>query len=231
MDNLTIIIIMIVVLVILPIVFARMSGKNPMEVFFGSRVKGTAFDKKEDAENEKKARPAKKEKNSTKDDLILLVSDLTSYVRRNHFYIIMPGTLSHKGKTANLAAVIITRGAVIGINCFGFGGKILAGSGRDDWTQTMNDEKRRFPSPVVKNEEQARILKDVLAAEGLGHIETRVVGVFTAPGVQLSGMGGSGCYNRETLKNYLASDSCMVSRGIEPAEIGKRLEPYVKRQK
>ena len=51
---------------------------------------------------------------------------------------IMPGTLQHKGKTAALAAVIITRGMVLGVNCVGFGRPIMAGSGRDDWTQTIN---------------------------------------------------------------------------------------------
>ena len=41
--NLTIILIMIAVLIVLPIIFARMSGKNPMEMFFGSRVNDTSF--------------------------------------------------------------------------------------------------------------------------------------------------------------------------------------------
>ncbi|MCR5294046.1 MAG: NERD domain-containing protein [Lachnospiraceae bacterium] len=230
----TVILIMILVMIVLPIVFARLSGRNPMEVFFGSRVKGTAFDRKNDASAEeagRKAGPAKKEKNSGKEDIILLISDLTSYARRNHYYMIMPGTLTFKGKTANLAAILITRGTLVGFNCFGFGGRILAGSGKDDWTQTMNGERRRFASPLVKNEEQEKILRSILQEEGLGHVESRVVGVFTAPEVKLSGTGGSSCYDRNSLKNYLSSDALLVSRNLNPEEIGRKLEPYVKRQK
>lgn len=230
MDNLTIILIMIGVMIVIPVIFARLSGRNPMEIFFGRRVNDTGF-----GTGEKKAsgggKKAKAEKNSTRNDLMVLISDLTGYARRNHFYMIMPGTLQHKGKTAALAAVIITRGMVLGVNCFGFGGSIMAGSGRDDWTQTMNGEKKRFPSPVVKNQDQEKILSAVLKEAGLEGTRCKVIGVFTTPGVRLSGLGGTGCYDRGMLKTYLSSDECMTGRDLDPSAVGAALEPFVKRQK
>ena len=227
MDNLTIILIMIVI----PVIFARLSGRNPMEIFFGRRVNDTGFGaggKKQDPQAGKKG---KEEKNSSKNDLLVLISDLTTYARRNHFYMIMPGTLQHGGKTASLAAVIITRGMVLGINCFGFGGSVMAGSGRDDWTQTMNGEKKRFPSPTVKNQEQEKLLSRVLKDAGLEGIRYKVIGVFTAPGVRLSGLRDTACFDRGMIKTYLASDECMISRDLEPSAVGAALEPFVKRQK
>lgn len=231
MDNLTIIIIMITVLIVIPIIFARMSGKNPMEIFFGSRVNDSAFGKKDNPESTTGKGAKKTEKNSNKNDLLNTLSSLANYTRRNRFYLIVPGTLEYGGKMANLAAIIITRRGVIGVNCFGYGGKIVAGSGKDDWTQTLNGEKTKFGSPVAKNEEQAKILKSVLDAEGLGDIEYRVIGVFTAPNVQLSGARSSHCYNRDSLREFLASDACMVSHDITPKEVGDKLGPYIKRQK
>ena len=102
MDNLTIILIMIAVMIVIPVIFARLSGKNPMEIFFGRRVNDTGFGaggKKQDPQAGKKG---KEEKNSSRNDLMVLISDLTTYARRNHFYMIMPGTLQHGGKTASL---------------------------------------------------------------------------------------------------------------------------------
>ena len=51
MDNLTIILIMIAVMIVIPVIFARLSGRNPMELFFGRRVNDTGFgagEKKQD---------------------------------------------------------------------------------------------------------------------------------------------------------------------------------------
>lgn len=231
MDNLTIILIMIFVMIVLPIIFARMSGKNPMEIFFGSRVKDSAFQSRSAGVGEPEKKNKREEKNSNRRELMIVMSDLTSYARRNRFYMIMPGTLQYNGKTANLAAIIVTRRAVIGVNCFGYGGKITAGSGKDDWTQNLNGEKKKFASPVVKNQEQERILRGVLDAEGLRNVECKVVGAFTASGVQLTGAGGTHCYDRRLLGNYLSSDECMTSRDLIPKEIGEKLEKYIKRQK
>lgn len=230
MDNLTIILIMITVMIVIPIIFARISGKNPMEVFFGSRVKGSAFDKGGSGQAQDTGKSRKEEKNSNRNELLVVMSDMTSYARRNRFYIIMPGTLQCKGKMAHLAAVIITRGSVIGVNCFGFGGSITAGSGKDDWSQTINGEKKKFTSPVVKNREQEAILRGVLDDAGFKDVNAKVVGAFTASNVKLTGAGGTGCYDRNGLKRYLASNECMVSRDLTPSEIGKKLEPYVRRQ-
>ena len=97
MDNLTIILIMIGVMIVIPVIFARLSGRNPMEIFFGRRVNDTGF-----GTGEKKAsgggKKAKEEKNSTRNDLMVLISDLTGYARRNHFCV-------HAGRRSALLSV------------------------------------------------------------------------------------------------------------------------------
>ncbi len=111
-------IIMALVLIVLPILLGRLSGRSPMEVIFGRRVNDTAFGQGKDGEKEK-AGPV--QKNSTKQELMTLISDLLSYSRRNHFYCFTPGTLEVNGEVASLSAVIVTRSAVLGFNCFGYG--------------------------------------------------------------------------------------------------------------
>ena len=84
---------MILVLIVVPVVFAKISGRDPMEVFFGSRVKGSAFAAKDKGEAKKENTAKKTEKNSDRNELLVTLSEITNYVRRNRFYVIMPGTL------------------------------------------------------------------------------------------------------------------------------------------
>jgi hypothetical protein len=228
--NLTIILIMIAVLIVLPIIFARMSGRNPMEMFFGSRVNDTSF-AGEKTENEKKAAPKGREKNSTKNDIMVLISRVLTYARRNRFYAIVPGTVTIGDRTASLAAIVVTRGCVLGVNRYGFGGSIEGKSGSSDWVQTLNGERKSFPSPTVKNEEQRKILADVLTDAGCPEVDAQVVGVFTEPKVRFTKVSGKGCYTMDMFRDFLASDTCMRSKDLDPSEIGKKLEAYVMRAK
>ena len=209
--NLTVILIMVAVLIVLPVIFARISGKNPMEMFFGSRVNKTSF--------------------AGEKPIMVLISRLLTYARRNRFYTIVPGTLTIGEQTASLAAVVVTRGCVLGVNCYGFGGSIEGKSGSADWVQTLNGERKSFPSPTVKNEEQRKILADVLVDAGYPEVDAQVVGVFTEPKVRFTKVAGKGCYTMDMFRDFLASDMCMRSKDLDPSEIGKKLEAYVKRAK
>ena len=162
---------------------------------------------------------------------MVLISRLLTYARRNRFYTIVPGTLTIGEQTASLAAVVVTRGCVLGVNCYGFGGSIEGKSGSADWVQTLNGERKSFPSPTVKNEEQRKILADVLVDAGYPEVDAQVVGVFTEPKVRFTKVAGKGCYTMDMFRDFLASDMCMRSKDLDPSEIGKKLEAYVKRAK
>ena len=71
MNNMTIILIMILVLIVVPVVFAKISGRDPMEVFFGSRVKGSAFASKDKEASRKENTAQKTEKNSDRNELLV----------------------------------------------------------------------------------------------------------------------------------------------------------------
>ena len=61
-EMLPVFIIMALVMIVLPIVLGRLSGKSPMEVFFGSRVNSSAFGGGNQAQENKDAGKAEKGK-------------------------------------------------------------------------------------------------------------------------------------------------------------------------
>ena len=85
--------IIIVVLLGIPVVISKKTGVKPMEMLFGKMANRGIF--KSDKAGEKSDRPReKKQANSSRNDLLELISRLATYARRNHFRLIVPGTLS-----------------------------------------------------------------------------------------------------------------------------------------
>lgn len=221
--------IMLLVLIGIPVLLGRKSGKSPMEIIFGSRVKGTAFEKKETGAGEKEKAAAAREKNSGREDLLATVSDLVSYARRNHFALLVPGTIQAGGKTANLAAILLTRGRVVGINCFGYGGSIQAYPGEANWTQTQGGKKKSFDSPVAKNRLQEEILREALKEAGFGETPAEVLGVFTASSAVLKSAGKTSCFTREALRTKLSEDRYLKDEGLDPEKLRAALDGKILR--
>ena len=241
MEMLPVYIIMALVLIGLPILLGRLSGKSPMEVFFGDRINNTIFGRKKSkgsgasSADTGENNPAKGKgsnppaKNSTKQELLSFVSDLVSYSRRNHFYSIVPGTLSINGETASFACIIVTRQTVLGFNCFGYGGLIFCENGKDTWRQLMNGQETRFDSPAIKNQKQEEILRQVLTACGYPDLRTQVYGVFPAPSASLQHRSGTDCYSHKNMLQLLQNDTYLKDKGVDPQKVGKALEKYVKK--
>ena len=221
-------IIMALVLIVLPILLGRLSGKNPMEIIFGRRVNDTAFSRGNGEESEN-AGPL--QKNSTRQELMVLISDLLSYSRRNHFYCFTPGTLEVNGEVASLSAVIVTRSAVMGFNCFGYGGTVYADMSADRWRQVINGQTIHIDSPVKRNEHQDELLAASLEKIGYGDLKHTVYGVFTAGGVELKNRSGTQCYTAKEIMGVLGSDKVLRDKGLDPQKIGKLLEQQTKKSK
>ena len=220
--------IIIVVLLGIPVVISKKTGVKPMEMLFGKMANRGIF--KSDKAGEKSDRPReKKQANSSRTDLLGLVSRLATYSRRTHFRLIVPGTLSCDGAIAVLTALILTRSGVVGINCFGFGGRVDAQRGEADWVQVMNGEQTAFPSPVTKNRNQEKLVRQVLEEVGFAGADVEIVGVFTAPSAWLSNAAGTNCYTTEDALKYLRGDAFMRDGGLEPKALEEALQPRIVR--
>lgn len=231
LETIILYVIIAVVLIVIPVVLARKTGQNPMELIFGERVRHSAFGKKEKETkaSPKSVKPAKRETNSSRNDLLDLISHLATYARRNHFRLIVPGTLTSNGETAVLAALLITRSMAVGINCFGFGGTVHGEPGDSDWSQTLNGEKITFSSPVAKNRKQRDLVQQVIRETGREDVPVEIIGVFTSPSVKLSVSSKANCYTKTGLYQYLQKERFLADRGLVPEELEKSLEPKVLR--
>ena len=236
-------IIIILVLIVLPIVLGRKAGISPLEALFGKQAEGLFGKKKkkegtasggDDAKGASgKAGGKKKEevqKNSSRQELMTAISASLTYSRRNHYYCIVPGTLMHEDKVASLAAIVVTKGKVLGFNCFGYGGTVTAGFGDDDWTQVLNGDEKKIDSPVVRNRRQKEILDAVLKECGFLNIPTEIYGVFTASGTILKDHKNTHCCTQKAMMEILKGDRFLEDRGLDPAKVGKALEAHVKKK-
>ena len=236
-------IIMALVLIGLPVLLGRITGKSPMEMFFGAWINKTRYGKKEDSGGEaaeikstdeagkkggkkKKSPPAR---NSTKQELLSFISSVISYARRNRFYSLVPGTLEVEGEITGFSAVVVTRARVIGFNCFGYGGDIYCEKDSRTWKQVMDGKEKQVASPVEKNRHQQELLEKALAACGFPEVRCQVFGVFTAPSANLRTRGGTNCYGQNDLLFVIQRDEYLKDHGVDPQKVGKALEGLVKR--
>lgn len=220
--------IIVVVLIGIPVVISKKFGIKPMEMLFGKLADRGVF-KSDKGESRDKQRRERKQTNSNRNDLLELLSRLATYTRRNHFRMIVPGTLSCDGTIAVLTALIITRSGVVGINCFGFGGRVDGNSGQKDWAQVLNGEEIAFPNPVGKNRNQEKLVRQVLEEVGFAGTNVEIIGVFTSPSVMLMNASGTNCFTRDDALNYLRSDAFLKDGGLEPKALEAALQPRIVR--
>ena len=220
--------IIVVVLIGVPVFISRKLGARPMEMLFGKLANRGIF--KSDKDGSKKDKPQeKRQTNSNRNDMLDLISRLATYARRNHFRLIVPGTLSCDGEMAVLTALIVTRCGVVGINCFGFGGRVVAEGGGKDWVQIMNGAQTAFPNPVTKNRNQEALVRRVLEEVGYAGAEVKVIGVFTSPSVWLSNTAGTDCYTRDEAMKVLRGDAFLRDGGLDPKALEAVLQPRIVR--
>ena len=215
--------IMVVIFLLFPMFLGRKTGRSFMEILVGRK---RSSDTKKDGEN-KEDKNAGKEKNSSKNDLLNFISSMASFSRKYHCHLVFPGALKTEGGTAMLAAVLITRTRAVGFSCFGYAGTVLCKSGDEDWNQTLNGEKIRIKSPSKRVKEQEVLLKSALQSTGYGNLPCEVMGIFTAPKVQLMNAGKANCYTKKAALEKLNSEQYTGNGPIDPKEVGKALETLV----
>ena len=167
--------------------------------------------------------------NGRSQDIQSLVSTLLIFVRRNKLGLVYPGTVEHKGKMANLVAILVTREEVIGINCFGFGGTISEQKGK--WNQHMNGTDQEIPDPVEGNLKQAEIVRAAMDDHGMADIPMRVVAVFTSHTVSVRTEKEDEVFDTKGLLSHLKSCVSRENKTIDPETVSRQLNDCVRRIK
>ena len=187
------------------------------------RLPGDARREKRAAERqEKKEAPA--EKNSSRNDVLDLVSLLLSTARQIGGTLVYPGVLTDGNHQTSLIGVMITKKMAVGINVFGFGGKVKGDRETVPWTQTMNGVTKQIPNPLERSAVQLKQLEGVLASAGLSDIPVRVLPVVTSKTVVLTGSMKGRCYKSEDMKALFMQEEYSGNGPVVPKETGKKLK-------
>lgn len=168
-------------------------------------------------------------KNSGTAELMELISQLVTFANRNHVMLVYPGTVRFGSKTANLVAFVVTRAEIIGLNCFGYSGKV----GMEDktWYQDMNGVRTKLNDPLALSRTQAEIVRPALKDAGLDKIPFRVVSVFTSRSVTLENAPIGYVFTAKGLITYLKERVAAEPERIDPQDTAKKLNTYVVRMK
>lgn len=237
-QTITFFIVLVLVFVILPAVLKKLTGRDFTELLVGRRLSGQRSNRKEDGgtggENtgEKSAeREGKKEKNSTKADILRTLSDIAAFARRNQYYAIIPGILRKGELETKLPAILVMRSGVVGINLFGYGGSVSAKKDDPEWTQTINGESRQIPSPIQASEAAKQALGRILAQIGYGEVEVNVISAFTQKDVRITGPMASEVIRSGALTGELGKSRYVRTKNVDVKDVGSALAVFQVRGK
>lgn len=160
---------------------------------------------------------------NARNDYLRAMSDLLTFARRNRLFAIVPGNLACQDGTAELDALVVTRARVVGILAYSFGGTIACGAGGEDWTVTDGEGTRRLESPKRKADAQDELARRALRAGNLGDVPYRTVLLFTGGDAVLTGERAQGAYTREELLRLLGSDEDLRGGPLDPRATGKQI--------
>ena len=234
MENLEMILIMVLAVAAGYVISRALSGGGKgseiLHKIFGT-LPGDARREKRLAERKAAKEKASQEKNSTRNDVLDLVSMLLSTARSVGGTLVYPGALTDGTHQTALIAVLITKKMAVGINVFGFSGKVQADRESGPWKQTMNSQTKQIPNPLERCAVQKEALEGILASAGLSDIPVTVLPVFTSKSVILTGAMKGRCYQPDTLKAALTREEYSGDGPIAVKETGKKLQSMTPQKK
>lgn len=238
-QTVTVFIVLAVVFVLLPAILKKLTGRDFTELLVGrplfrrkgekGRAAGTPSG--EDSKGEEHDNKEKKERNSTKADILQTVSDVASFARRNQYYAIIPGVLKKEELETKLPAIIVMRSGVVGINLFGYGGAVSAKKDDPEWTQTMNGETRSIPSPLAVSENMRKVLMQILREIGYPEVEVTVISVFTQKEVRITGPSATEVIHSKALIGELGKNRYVRTKDVDVKKLGEALSFFQVRKK
>lgn len=220
--QLVFILVMAILLLIIVPVFQARTGKDPLELMFGSR-------KKKKGEGTSSAVPAKEPRinNGTKGELTAFVAQLLRFTNKNHMRLVAPGTVAWQGRIARITAFVVAPGQIIGVYCLGFGGRITAKGEPEPWRQHINGEDRSFENPMTACKREQELVRKAMDDAGIRGDLTMVT-VFTNARATLYEVPSSRIFTQKGFMDYLASTTALKNGDIDPEKTAKALAALVK---
>ena len=147
--------------------------------------------------------------------------------------IVYPGMFSYHGQSCGCTLLLAAPSAVVAVRAYGFGGSIEVGRGNGTWTQHLNGESRKIPSPVRALEQDLATLRQVFQDCGIGSLPLIPAAVFTHEPVRFSGgTDGLSIYTTEQLLDMLREKLAVSGEErLDVSQISDTLVRLVKQSK
>lgn len=216
-NNITLVILAVLVVFFLPALYRKRKNSNLI-----SQEKSRIFPGRQPEVKTPSPAESVPARNGSQKDLLLFVSSLMKLVRKNRWYIIIPGQLSDGSVQTSLSVVLVTQQRVIGLKCYGYGGVIINNGKDSEWTQKLEHNTRTFRSPLPEQSAQKEALSALLPQLHSSQVE--VFSVFTTPGVQLVNCSGLNCYASGSVLEKLQNSVSDRTGQLHPKELGPKLE-------
>ena len=150
---------------------------------------------------------------------------LSRYAASHGFKLLRPAHFSAGQRSAELDAVLVTFGGLIGVRCLGYNGEIFANPGERDWLWITAEGRERIPDPVAQCAADARALRDVLMQDPrLRSVPVECLPVFTDKKVQLSVPKSMPVLRRSQLNGTLEQQKYLEDRGLDVERVCALLE-------
>lgn len=170
-------------------------------------------------------------KSSGSHALTEFAGELLAFSRRHKTGLVYPGTVSWKGETATLLAIVVTKSRAIGVNCFGFSGVIRDKGSRDKWLQTVNGQASQIPNPLSANAAQDQLLRQAFNENGLSGVPCRTIAVFTSPQATLLTSHPDDVMIKKDFIRFLKELAAEESPQIDADETARKIFALVERRK
>ncbi|MFI3170456.1 MAG: hypothetical protein R3Y06_10970 [Faecalibacterium sp.] len=163
----------------------------------------------------------------TKNDYMLLLSGLVSLARKKKWPLIAPAVIEEKGVYTQLVALMITPKKIIGVCAFGHGGTIVAGSGKQEWTQRVNGTEHKIASPIKTMSSAQMVVSQKMKELDITGRELEILGGYTHPHAVLQGAAAKTCYTAKELLTYLQNEPLDATGGEASKAMVEKLRTVV----
>ena len=228
-------------LLVLPYLIYRYTGKSVTDYLrlsvlirkineLGDRLRGALTGKKTvPVEREKKVLPGStpsgvqsRKKNYAQADYLRFISRLLDYARKNRLFAIVPGNIRQGGKTAEFAALLVTKKRVIGIMAYAYDGEISCREG-GQWQVLEEGSSRQAGDLGLELVQQEKLLKAAAGRIGLDESICETVMVFTGRNAALSQGSPSHALTQDAFFERFLTQDDLQGGSLVPADTGKKL--------
>ncbi len=150
-----------------------------------------------------------------------IVRQLARYAAMQEYKVVEPVNLVGVHGTTDLDALLVGWFGVLGVKCLGYGGDIYGSLTEEEWTQTLNGQRRTFQNPMTRAQKSSLVIRDVLFEAGIKNVPVETVVVFTGKSSQLMLPRSTGHYTPATFSAYLKSIHFEEDKNVQIEPVAK----------